>query len=173
MPYDTCQPYMACSQESTEGFCPHVDTTCDILPSAENTFAIAKSSMANVCRTCDTFGGMGGACTEIDMFPNATVAEYGMIDYDDNVVSNIMTEIFVRGPVAATINAEPIVSYTGGIFTDDSHSQSTNHIVSIVGWETDPDTGVMAWIIRNSWGQVCDGWRRCFRHCEGKFGPVT
>jgi len=47
---------------------------------------------------------MGGACTEIDFFPNATVAEYGMIDLDENVVNNIKTELFVRGPVAATIN---------------------------------------------------------------------
>lgn len=79
---------MACSDESTEGFCPHVDTTC---------------SPNNICRTCDTFGGMGGACTEIDFFPNATVAEYGMIELDDNVVTNIMTEIYVRGYVVAVL----------------------------------------------------------------------
>jgi cathepsin X len=158
VPYDTCQPYMACSRESTEGFCPHMDTTCDILPTSSITsssFIIAPSSKANVCRTCDTFGGMGGGCSEIDVFPNATVAEYGMIEpSDDNVVAKIMTEIFVRGPVAATINAEPIVPYKGGVFADESYSQETNHIVSIVGWETDPDTGIQAWIIRNSWGQV-------------------
>jgi cathepsin X len=98
---------------------------------------------------------MGGACTEIDYFPNATVAEYGMIDYEnnDNVVNDIMMEIYVRGPVAATINAEPIVNYKGGVFTDDSYSQDTNHIVSIVGWGTDEDSGVKYWIVRNSWGQ--------------------
>merc|ERR1719410_1590148 len=28
VPYRTCNPYMACSSESKEGFCPHVDTTC-------------------------------------------------------------------------------------------------------------------------------------------------
>jgi hypothetical protein len=38
---------------------------------------------------------MGGACTEIDYFPNATVAEYGMIDMDDTVVEKIMTEMCV------------------------------------------------------------------------------
>ena len=39
-------------------------------------------------------------CTAISKsFPNATVAEYGMIDNDDNVVKNIQTEIFVRGYV--------------------------------------------------------------------------
>jgi hypothetical protein len=37
------QPYLACSEESKEGFCPHVDTSC---------------SAANTCKTCDTFGGM-------------------------------------------------------------------------------------------------------------------
>lgn len=79
---------------------------------------------------------------------NATVAEYGQIDFDENVVETIMTEIFVRGPVAATINAEPIVDWAGGIFTDDSHSQMTNHIVSIVGWGTDKETGKKHWIIR-------------------------
>ena len=50
VPYDTCMPYMACSHDSREGFCKHVDTTC---------------SAANTCRTCDTFAGMGGACTEV------------------------------------------------------------------------------------------------------------
>ncbi|GKY94583.1 hypothetical protein MPSEU_000423900 [Mayamaea pseudoterrestris] len=154
VPYDTCMTYLACSKESTDGICPHLDMTCDIYPSQRSGgFEIAPSSMANVCRTCDTFAGMGGACVEIDMFPNATVAEYGMIDYDDNAVHRIMTEIFVRGPVAATINAEPIVGYKGGVFTDDSHSQRTNHIVSIVGWETNLKTGTMAWVVRNSWGQ--------------------
>lgn len=63
-----------------------------------------------------------------------------MIDFDENVVNNIKTEIFVRGPVAATINAEPIVGYAGGVFVDDSHSRSSNHIVSITGWGYDEDT---------------------------------
>jgi cathepsin X len=101
--------------------------------------------------------------TQIDIFPNATVAEYGQIPFEDDsdpdydVVKAIKSEIFARGPVAATINAEPIVEYQGGVFTDDSHSQQTNHIVSIVGWgqfsDSDTDSGDDAkktyWIIRN------------------------
>lgn len=134
VPFDTCQPYLACSSESTEGFCPHVDTTC---------------KKENICRTCDTFGGLGGKCTEIDYFPNATVAEYGMIDQD---AEKIMGEIYARGPVAATINAEPIVDYMGGIFTDSTADKMTNHIVSIVGWGTDEESGKKHWIVRNSWG---------------------
>ena len=135
VPFDTCMPYLACSEDSTEGFCHAVDTTC---------------KKENICRTCDTFGGLGGKCTEIDYFPNATVAEYGMIESGD--VDAIMSEIYARGPVAATINAEPIVEYTGGVFTDASESKETNHIVSIVGWGTDEESGKKHWIVRNSWG---------------------
>jgi len=50
IPYETCQTYMACSAESTEGFCEHVDTTC---------------SAANICKTCNTFSSRGGECTEV------------------------------------------------------------------------------------------------------------
>jgi len=142
VPYDTCTPYLACSKESTEGFCDKIDTSC---------------SAVNTCKTCDTFGGMGGKCSEIDYFPNATVAEYGMIPYDrhdkEGNTHKIRSEIYARGPVAATINAEPIVQYTGGIFTDDTYADTSNHIVSLTGWGTDPDTGIHYWIVRNSWGQ--------------------
>merc|ERR1719411_1658202 len=72
---------------------------------------------------------------------------------DENNVEQIMTEIFTRGPVAATINAEPIVDYRGGIFTDGTASRFTNHIVSIVGWGMEEEDGVKYWIVRNSWGQ--------------------
>jgi cathepsin X len=101
IPYDTCMNYIACSHDSTEGFCPHVDTTCKVHEKADGfTLVVDPKSMHQVCRTCDTFAGMGGACTAISKsFPNATVAEYGMIDMDDNVVTKIQTEIFVRGCV--------------------------------------------------------------------------
>lgn len=119
VPYNSCQPYLACSTDSSEGFCDKVDTTC---------------SPINTCRTCDSFGGNGGKCTEIDK-----VCDRGQLDND---VHQIMAEIYARGPVAACINAEPIVKYQGGVFSDESESKETNHIVSIVGWGMDPDTGV-------------------------------
>lgn len=74
----------------------------------------------------------------------------------------IQSEILARGPVAATINAEPIVEYSGGIFKEEGHSQSTNHIVSIVGWGEFEDSNSSDdskrkkktfWYVRNSWGQ--------------------
>ena len=138
VPFDTCMPYIACSAESSEGFCPHADTTC----SAQNT-----------CKTCNTFSGMGGKCVEIDSFPNATVAEYGSYSlFESDKVHKIKAEIFARGPVATGVNAEPLVDYKGGIVTDRNFlHKMINHIVSIVGWGKEGDTEY--WIVRNSWGQ--------------------
>jgi cathepsin X len=135
VPYDTCLSYIACSAESKEGFCEHADTTCKPI---------------NTCRTCNTFSEFGGKCVEIDEFPNATIAEYGTYSLDADA---IMAEIYARGPVAAGINAEPIVQYEGGIVKDHRILHKlVNHIVSIVGWGTEEETGTKYWIIRNSWG---------------------
>jgi cathepsin X len=139
VPYDTCMPYIACSAESNEGFCSNVNTTC---------------SSYNTCRTCDTFAGMGGSCSEIDSFPNATISEYGSYGlFESGKVHKIKAEIYSRGPVAAGVNAIPLVDYSGGVIINRNILHKlVNHIVSIVGWSVD-ENGTEYWIIRNSWGQ--------------------
>merc|ERR1719323_1435138 len=57
--YETGQPYLACSSDSKEGFCPHVDTKCKAI---------------NVARTCGSFSAEGGPCSGLAAYPNATVA---------------------------------------------------------------------------------------------------
>lgn len=90
-----------------------------------------------------------GACHAVERFPNATVAEYGVYRYD---ASAIMAEIYVRGPVMASVNAEPIRNFTGGILWDAPEYRSDHHShgVSIVGWGFEDDK--QYWIVRNSWG---------------------
>jgi cathepsin X len=148
IPFETCQPYLACSAESQEGFCPQIDTTC---------------SAINTCRTCSGFSDMGGECVQLDYFPNATVAEYGEVGNDgglfdlfknyEDQAHKIRAEIYARGPVATTINANPLRDYEGGILDDETASTQTNHIVSITGFGKDEETGKDYWIIRNSWGE--------------------
>jgi len=133
VPYDTCMSYLACSEESSEGFCKNVDTKC---------------SAMNTCRTCSTFEA---GCREIDIFPNATISEYGTLPNNANA---IMAEIYARGPVAAGVNALPLVDYRGGIIKDKRFLHKiVDHIVSIVGWGTEESSGTKYWIVRNSWGQ--------------------
>lgn len=81
----------------------------------------------------------------------ATIEEYGVILSQD--VNEIKSEIFARGPVAANVNANPIIDYDGSIFSDATASKRTDHVVSIVGWDVDEATGKQYWIIRNSWGE--------------------
>lgn len=131
VPYDTCLSYEACSSESTEGSCgnPTNDYTCKPI---------------NICRTCNTFSSLGGFCSEVDIFPNATVTEYGDVPH---TVTDIKKEVFARGPVACGVNANEILKYQGGVIDMPEKSRLIDHIVSIVGWGED------YWIVRNSWGQ--------------------
>lgn len=133
VPYQTCMPYLACSSESDYGFCPHVDTSCSAL---------------NTCRTC-----IHGTdeCFGLDTFPNATVAEYGIIEND---VEAIQAEIFARGPVSAGLWGKSLSNFQGGrIFDDVDAPRNSTHAVSIVGWGTDETTKQKYWIVRNSWGE--------------------
>mmetsp|Transcript_3883 Transcript_3883/g.7245 ORF Transcript_3883/g.7245 Transcript_3883/m.7245 type:complete len:369 (-) Transcript_3883:61-1167(-) len=137
IPFDTCAPYLACSQESTNGICPHVDTSC---------------TPENTCLTCGN-PKSGGVCSPIQYFPNATVTEYG--NYNQDELFPIMAEIFLRGPVKASVNAGPLQDYQGGILLDSpvTRNATHNHGVSLVGWGYDQEKDVQYWIVRNSWGQ--------------------
>lgn len=133
VPYESCMPYLACSEDSTAGFCPHVDTTCTPM---------------NICRTC-TNPAKGGSCAAIGRFPNASVAEYGT--YTADQLPAIMAEIFARGPVKASVNAGPLLDYEGGILLDNEITRNAthNHGVSIVGWGYDKERDLQYWIVRN------------------------
>jgi len=125
--YETSNPYIACSSESHEGFCRHVDTSCEV---------------GGVARTCPTFGK---ECVELSNYPNATISQYG----EANGEHEMMAEIFERGPIACGIDAAPILEYTGGIASD--KGQYVDHVISVVGWGI--ENGIPYWIVRNSWGE--------------------
>jgi len=131
---ETAQPYLACSAESREGFCPHVDTSC---------------KPVNVARTCGSFGKEGGPCTGLSHYPNISIAEYGSIRGKDAM----MKEIYNRGPVACGIAAGPLLNYESGIVTKWTLPiVSVDHVISVVGWGTDAAQG-QYWLVRNSWGE--------------------
>ncbi len=129
--YETANPYIACSSESTEGFCPHADTSCKPL---------------NVARTCGGFSAEGGPCTGLSSYPNITISDYGSISGADAM----MQEIYSRGPISCGIDAMPLLNYESGIIK--TEGQGVDHVISVVGWGTDPTDGFY-WIVRNSWGE--------------------
>ena len=52
------------SSESKDGFCPNADWTCTPL---------------NIARTCGSFGSVGGSCSGLNAYPNATISDYRSI----------------------------------------------------------------------------------------------
>ena len=133
--YDTCSPYMACSSESTDGFCGALgDDAWSCRPD-------------NVCRTCSTFASKGGKCVEVDLHPNVTVVEYGEVKGADDIAK----EIYTRGPVACTVDATPLQDYEGGITR--AKGKQVDHVVSLIGWGKDAASGEQYWLMRNSWGE--------------------
>jgi len=135
IPVDTCLTYAACSADSDEGYCGKGNYTC---------------SAINTCRTCSTFTLSGGKCVQIERYPNATIAEYGDVP---GTVDALKAELYKRGPVACGVNAEPILTYQGGVFNDTDADRGINHIVSMIGWGVDAVSKQEFWIIRNSWGE--------------------
>jgi cathepsin X len=129
--YATAQPYMACSSESTEGFCKHVDWTC---------------KPENIARTCGSFDQEGGDCSGLSSYPNVTISDYGSISGK----KAMMKEIYTRGPIACGIDANPLLNYENGVIT--KPSDDIDHVVSVVGWGKDEENGGY-WIVRNSWGE--------------------
>jgi len=129
--YETSNPYMACSSESDQGLCKGADWTC---------------TAENIARTCSTFPPQG-KCSGLSEYPNVTVSEYGSISGADAM----QKEIAARGPIACGIDAGPILNYTGGIAT--MAGEGVDHVISVVGWGTNPVDNSQYWIVRNSWGE--------------------
>lgn len=115
IPFDSCQTYIACSSDSNEGFCGHVDTSC---------------TPSNICRTCDTFSSKGGRCSQVDYFPNASISEYGVVRGGNNM----KIEIYNRGPIACGINANTVLEYGGSYLLVPQKLKFIVHIISDIGW---------------------------------------
>mmetsp|Transcript_7903 Transcript_7903/g.11071 ORF Transcript_7903/g.11071 Transcript_7903/m.11071 type:complete len:624 (-) Transcript_7903:153-2024(-) len=123
-------------------------------------------SPLGVCETCSP----NGTCAQIKNPTLWTLAEYGYADGGSDLdakaqpvasAQKLKAEIYQNGPLACGIHAtdeleafgttKAVESYPGGIFEQRVLLPMPNHILSIVGWGTDPDHGEY-WIIRNSWG---------------------
>uniref|UniRef100_A0AC35ES43 Cathepsin X n=1 Tax=Panagrolaimus sp. PS1159 TaxID=55785 RepID=A0AC35ES43_9BILA len=101
---------------------------------------------------CDKYNQCGSCwpadCFSIQNYTLYKVKEYGSVHGKDKMKA----EIFHNGPIACGIAAtKAFDSYAGGIYHEET-SEGIDHIISVVGWGVDHDSGTEYWIGRNSWG---------------------
>jgi cathepsin X len=111
----------------------------------------------NICRNC----APGKGCWAVENPPLWYVEEHGVVLGE----ANMRAEIWVRGPITATIAVpESLENYTGGVFRDKTGAKGLDHDVEITGWGETAD-GEKYWHIRNSWGVYWgeNGWFRLAR----------
>jgi cathepsin F len=83
----------------------------------------------------------------------ASIANWTALDTNP---TDIITYMEANGPLSITLNADLLMSYTGGVITgtpDDCPNSGSDHAVLLVGYDnTQTNSNPDFWIVKNSWG---------------------
>ena len=78
-----------------------------------------------------------------------------------SAIAEMQAEIMARGPIVCSMmtndDHNPLGAwhcYEGGVYRTASTFSSTNHVVSLLGWGVDGDSGVPFWVGRHSGGTI-------------------
>uniref|UniRef100_A0A8C6SJN5 Uncharacterized protein n=1 Tax=Neogobius melanostomus TaxID=47308 RepID=A0A8C6SJN5_9GOBI len=101
----------------------------------------------------------------------ANCSKYNFVDRGSEAA--LKEAVATVGPISVGIDADPILSYSSGIFSDTDCTGSVNHAVLAVGYGT--DGGQDYWLVKNSWGTGWgeDGYIRIARNKGDMCGIAT
>ncbi|CEG36181.1 protein-l-isoaspartate o-methyltransferase [Plasmopara halstedii] len=130
-----------------------VDMTCNPYIASHPSWMGGGDCASTQCHTCN----LKGECFVLENPVKYRISEYGTLNFttSEEFQLQAMNEIYHRGPIVVSMYslAPKYRQFKGGYILRDSTKYSgTTHVVSLVGWGTDAETGVKYWIVRNSDG---------------------
>jgi len=111
------------------------------------------------------YRGVTGKCDETKP-KSAHIKSF--VKLPENNYTALLQAIATVGPIAVSVDAEPWMSYSSGVFTGCGFNRiDINHAVQLVGYGT--ASGKDYWLVRNSWGSFWgeSGYIRIFKHSDG------
>lgn len=88
-------------------------------------------------------------------YDRAVVTVEGFVKLPSNNYTALMNAVAKLGPVVVNVAADNWHFYEKGVFKDHGHSVArtdVNHVVVLMGYGTDTETGEDYWLVRNSYG---------------------
>mmetsp|Transcript_13892 Transcript_13892/g.35455 ORF Transcript_13892/g.35455 Transcript_13892/m.35455 type:complete len:340 (-) Transcript_13892:78-1097(-) len=98
------------------------------------------------------YSGEDGQCLKGQHPVAAKISNWTAIPND---VAKIQAYLVAHGPLSVTLNADLLMSYSGGVITgqsSDCPGEDSDHAVLLVGYGVDSTTKTAYWIVKNSWG---------------------
>jgi len=131
----------------------------DVLSEVMSTSSPYPGVVPETCFPYTAGGGVAPPCSICGSPTYTPVMSWGYITDGGtiNTVAAIKQYITTYGSVTTYIDVEnAFQAYTGGVFTDPSATNYTNHAVTLCGWDdTLGPSG--CWLLKNSWGSNT-GW---------------
>jgi len=97
-----------------------------------------------------SFNGRTTQCRNQSITPAAGIAGY--VKLKENNASAVMAALATVGPLAINVDASTWKDYESGVYDGCSYDEmDIDHVVVLVGYGTDEETGQDYWLVRNSW----------------------
>ncbi|GMI48872.1 hypothetical protein TrCOL_g7275 [Triparma columacea] len=96
-------------------------------------------------------GATNGTCpASEDLQVKAGIGGY--VKLEENNAADVMVALATVGPLAVNVDASNWHNYESGVYDGCEYdAMDIDHVVVLVGYGTDEDTGLDYWLVRNSW----------------------